>query len=87
MGAPEPQEADREDPCGRTTIITIITAPKMSIRAEAKPRNSSGSPTTNAAPTTTPGMEPEPPRITMRKTTTDSQEPKDSGETMVILAA
>ena len=35
----------------------------------------------------TPGMEPEPPRITIRKTTTDSQKPNDSGEMMVILAA
>ena len=40
-----------------------------------------------SAPTMTPGMDPDPPRITIRKTSTDSQKLKDSGEMMVILAA
>ena len=46
-----------------------------------------GARTTSAAPTMTPGIEPEPPRITMRKRTTDSQKPNDSGEMIVIFAA
>ena len=67
--------------------MTIITRPNTSMRALAKPRNSSGRTTTRAAPTMTPGMEPDPPRITMRKRTTDSQKPNDSGEMIVIFAA
>lgn len=39
------------------------------------------------APRSTPGMLPEPPNITIRKTMTDSQKLKDSGAIVVIFAA
>src|SRR6266568_1076286 len=74
-------------PWVRKSIISTMTSPKTSMRAVAKPRKASGSATTSTAPRMTPGMEPAPPRMTMRKSSTDSQKLNDSGEMMVILAA
>jgi len=41
-------------PCGRQTIMIIMAAPKKSIRAEEKPRRSSGRPMKRKALTSTP---------------------------------
>ena len=64
-----------------------MAAPKISMRASAKPRNSSGSPMIRNEPTSTPGMLPAPPRITTANISTDSQKLNDSGAIMVILVA
>ena len=53
-------------------ITTIMAAPKMSIRALSNSRNTSWSPMSRNAPSTTPAMLPEPPRITMANRMTDS---------------
>ena len=53
-------------------IMTIMAAPKMSMRALSNSRNTSWSPMSRNAPSTTPAMLPEPPRITMANRMTDS---------------
>ena len=57
---------------GQMIIMTIMAAPKMSIRALSNSRNTSWSPMSRNAPSTTPAMLPEPPRITMANRMTDS---------------
>jgi len=66
-------------PWVRKIIMTIMASPKIIMRASAKSRNISGRPTKRNDPRRTPGMLPEPPRITMANMTTDSQKLKDSG--------
>ena len=58
--------------CGLMILMTIMAAPKMSMRALSNSRNTSWSPMSRNAPSPTPAMLPEPPRITMANRMTDS---------------
>ncbi len=68
-------------------IIATMAAPKKSILALARSRNTSGMPMMSTAPSSTPVMLPDPPRMTRANIKTDSQKVKDSGATIVIFPA
>src|SRR5690606_27091645 len=74
-------------PCGRQTIIRIITSPKISIRYSENSRASSGSTVSTMAAMITPSCEPMPPSTTMARISADSMKVKDSGLTMPWRAA
>src|SRR6185312_7133721 len=74
-------------PCGRHTIMTTMTRPKISMRYWANSRASSGTTVSRVAARITPTCEPMPPRTTMDRISADSMKVKDSGFTKPWRAA